>query len=186
MDPQIASALKWLPLAGGLWYLAKAARVYFDDWREAGPVVFDAGGFPAAKLLGGVFCATLLYLAARWISSPVVWLGVALCIGLVSTAALARRQICENGFWHGFGLIPWIAIEGYCWDEGGELTLSFHEEAALRPTTMTVPPEEVPGLQELLRDRVDLWEADESNLAESDGDERESRTRAKDEDGDQS
>ncbi len=41
--------------------------------------------------------ASLLYLGFRWLRSPIGWLGLGLLISIVSLAALARVQFCENG-----------------------------------------------------------------------------------------
>lgn len=153
MGPLFDNVREWLPLIGGMLFLAKAGRTYLDDWRAAGPVLVDLGGFPLARFAGGLFCASLLYLGFRWLRSPIGWLGLALLISLVSVAALARVQFCENGVWHGFGLVNWFAISGYRWQGFTKVVLEGPVDWSL-PITVSVPRRTLPRVKELLQEKI--------------------------------
>lgn len=170
MGPLFDNLREWLPLIGGMLFLARAGRNYLDDWRAAGPVLVDLGGFPLARFAGGLFCASLLYLGFRWLRSPIGWLGLGLLISLVSVAALARVQFCENGVWHGFGLVNWFAISGHRWQGHAKLVLEGPVDWSL-PITVSVPRKALPGVKEVLQEktlRAGFAAADDPLMADGD------------------
>lgn len=70
--------------------------------------------------------------------------------------ASGRLQICENGLWLYWGLMPWDKIGHYEWKNDTLLIQSSARFAVLRKGAVPVSPIDQPAVEELLRENVHL------------------------------
>lgn len=138
-----------------------------------GTVLRDCGTHPTRWLF---FFNAALFLFLGWNTGEdaftgnfnIYRTGVAVFFGMFAlywlVMASGRLQICENGLWLYWGLMPWDKIGQYEWKNDTLLLKSNARFAVLRKGAIPVSPVDQPAVEELLRQHVSL--SSENNVEE--------------------
>lgn len=108
----------------------------FRGYANRGEVLIDCGPHPARKqyhaLLTIMFLGALAFAVGYRETA-----GVAIAISLLVTssffwiASKGRLQICENGVFQYFGLLPWSRIGSYRWEGTTDATLMIQSNSTM-------------------------------------------------------
>jgi hypothetical protein len=111
---------------GSLWMLFH----YFWGLAKRGKVLATVAADPFKRVLRGIGLAamSLLWLVAAVSAVSGDWRQTlfALVMSVYSMLpAISETQLCENGLWLGWNLIPWTKLKSYQWLEDHKLRLTF-------------------------------------------------------------
>jgi hypothetical protein len=138
---------------------------WFYGRTHRGPVLLDCGAHPTRWLF---FLKAAFFLFLGWNSGSETFTenfniyrtGVGVFFAAFSlywlVMASGRLQICENGLWLYWGLMPWHKIGHYEWKNDTLLLRSKARFALLRKGAVPVSSVDQPSVEELLQKNVSL------------------------------
>ena len=124
--------------------------VFFVSWlrelSKKGTVLLDCGPHPTQRAFSLIGILFLIASVAGFTGWPELPTAVAAAFGIAFgmywlVMASGRLQVCDNGIWTYWGLLPWARIASYEWSDDSTLLYEVNKPGLLSRGAMPVPPE---------------------------------------------